>query len=174
MATASSKLRLHDANSYGHSHFSYHRVVPAQFRPINLEDADRVVAMMAQLYADSASPFDRMRARRAMEKLLGEPEFGGVWMIDLDGALAGYVVVLLGYSLEFGGRFGLLDELFIAQDYRGNGLGSEALAFADQQCKARGWQALRLEVGQENLRAQSLYRRSGFEMHDRFLMTKWM
>ena len=148
--------------------------MPAQFLPVKLEDIDRVVAMMAQLYEQSASPFDPLRARRATETLLGEPEFGGVWMIDLDGTLAGYVVVLLGYSLEFGGRFGLLDELFVAPGYRGNGLGTEALAFADQQCKARGWQALRLEVGQENLRAQSLYRRSGFEMHDRFLMTKWM
>jgi GNAT superfamily N-acetyltransferase len=148
--------------------------VPAQFLPIKLEDVDRVVDLMAQLYAQSASPFDPLRARQATEKLLGEPEFGGAWMIDLDGASAGYIVVLLGYSLEFGGRFGLLDELFVAPDYRGNGLGSEALAFAGDQCKARGWQALRLEVGQENLRAQSLYRRSGFEMHDRFLMTKWM
>jgi ribosomal protein S18 acetylase RimI-like enzyme len=54
------------------------------------------------------------------------------------------------------------------------GLGALALAFADEQCRARGWQALRLEVGQNNQRAQNLYARSGFEMHDRFLMTKWM
>lgn len=106
--------------------------------------------------------------------MLTEPEFGGVWMIELNGAIAGYLVVLLGYSLEFGGRFGLLDELFVAEGYRGTGLGSEALAFAERQCRSRGWHALRLEVGQENRRAISLYRRSGFEMHDRFLMTKWM
>ena len=54
------------------------------------------------------------------------------------------------------------------------GLGTAALAFADQQCRARGWQALRLEVGQENHRAMALYRWSGFQMHDRFLLTKWM
>jgi ribosomal protein S18 acetylase RimI-like enzyme len=83
-------------------------------------------------------------------------------------------VVLLGYSLEFGGRFGLLDELFVKENCRGMGLGALALAFADEQCRARGWQALRLEVGQNNQRAQNLYARSGFEMHDRFLMTKWM
>ena len=133
-----------------------------------------VVDMMAQLYAHDSSTFDRGRAQQATEKLLGEPEFGGVWTIDLDGALAGYIVLLLGYSLEFGGRFGLLDELFVAENFRGMGLGTEALAFAGQQCRARGWQALRLEVGQKNLRAQSLYQWQGFQMHDRFLMTKWM
>lgn len=130
--------------------------------------------MMEQLYAHGDSTFDPSCARTATENLLSEPEFGGVWMIDSDGAIAGYIVVVLGYSLEFGGRFGLLDELFVAEKHRGKGLGAEALAFADQQCKERGWQALRLEVGQENERAQSLYRRSGYRMHDRFLMTKWM
>jgi GNAT superfamily N-acetyltransferase len=153
---------------------SYHGSVPARFLPVIPDDVDRVVAMMAQLYSHGDSSFDPARARRATGKLLTEPEFGGIWMIDAEGTLAGYIVLLLGYSLEFGGRFGLLDELFVADGHRGSGLGAAALAFADQQCRARGWMALRLEVGQENQRATSLYRRSGFQMHDRFLMTKWM
>jgi GNAT superfamily N-acetyltransferase len=148
--------------------------VPAAFLPLQFDGIDGVIAMMEQLYANGDSPFDATRARRATEKLLTEPEFGGVWMIDADGTLAGYIVVLLGYSLEFGGRFGLLDELFVAQNHRGSGLGTEALAFAGDQCRARGWQALRLEVSQDNQRGISLYRRSGFQMHDRFLMTKWI
>jgi GNAT superfamily N-acetyltransferase len=141
---------------------------------VTSDDLDRVVAMMAQLYAHGDSSFDAACARRATEKLLTEPEFGGVWIIDVDGAPAGYIVLLLGYSLEFGGPFGLLDELFVAEDHRGRGVAGEALAFADEQCRARGWQALHLEVGQDNHRAQSLYRRSGFRMHDRFPMTKWI
>jgi GNAT superfamily N-acetyltransferase len=148
--------------------------VPARFLPLTPGDVDRVVAMMAQLYAQGSEPFDAARARRATETLLTEPEYGGVWLIDLDGALAGYLVVVLGYSLEFGGRFGLLDELFVAESHRNRGLGAEALAFADEQCRTRGWQALRLEVGQKNHQAIALYSRSGFRMHDRYLMTKWM
>ncbi|HUB79785.1 MAG TPA: GNAT family N-acetyltransferase [Bryobacteraceae bacterium] len=146
----------------------------ARFLPITPPDLDRVIGMMTQLYAQSSSEFDAARARCATERLLREPEFGGVWMIDVDGAAAGYIVVLLGYSLEFGGRFGLLDELFVADNFRGMGLGKQALDFAGEQCRARGWQALRLEVGQKNLRAQSLYHWSGFQRHDRFLMTKWL
>jgi GNAT superfamily N-acetyltransferase len=148
--------------------------VPAAFLPLQLDGIDTVIAMMEQLYANGDSPFEAARARRATEKLLSEPEFGGVWTIEADGTLAGYLAIVLGYSLEFGGRFGLLDELFVTETYRGSGLGTEALAFAEEQCRARGWQALRLEVGQENRRATSLYRRSGFRMHDRFLMTKWI
>jgi len=148
--------------------------VPVTFLPLTAGELDRALAMMAQLYSQGSSAFDPARARRATEKLLAEPEFGGVWWIASNGARAGYLVLLLGYSLEFGGRFGLLDELFVAENCRGMGLGRQALDFADAQCRARGWQALRLEVGQKNERAQNLYVRSGFHMHDRFLMTKWM
>jgi GNAT superfamily N-acetyltransferase len=148
--------------------------VPAAFLPLKLDEVDRALAMMELLYANGDSPFDAARARRATEKLLTEPDFGGMWTIDADGTLAGYLAVVLGYSLEFGGRFGLLDELFVVETHRGSGLGAEALAFAGRECRARGWQALRLEVGQENHRAISLYRRSGFRMHDRFLMSKWI
>jgi GNAT superfamily N-acetyltransferase len=147
--------------------------VPATFRPLTAADIGRVLSMMAQLYARN-SDFDAARAQRATEVLLEEPEFGGVWMIDLDGTLAGYLVLLLGYSLEFGGRFGLLDELYVVEACRGNGLGTEALAFAGRECRMRGWHALRLEVGQENHGAIALYRWAGFQVHDRFLMTKWM
>lgn len=135
---------------------------------------DAVVDMMAKLYAEGHDPFDAARARSATEKLLAEPEFGGVWTIDMGGAPAGYLVFVMGYSLEFGGRFGLLDELYINQAWRGKGIGKQAVAFAGQQCQTRGWQALRLEVGQENQPAMDLYRRSGFGLHDRFLMTKWV
>jgi GNAT superfamily N-acetyltransferase len=155
-------------------HFSYHKGVPVTFLPVMTADLDRVVEMMAQLYGQGNARFDPGRARRATEGLLAEPEFGGAWTMAVDGRLAGYIVVLLGYSLEFGGRYGLLDELFVVEDCRGKGIGSEALAFAGELCRARGWQALRLEVGRENHRAMALYSRSGFEIHDRFLMTKWM
>ncbi len=129
---------------------------------------------MAQLYAEDASSFDPVRARRATEKLLDEPQFGAVWMIDVEGDLAGYIVILLAYSLEFGGRLGLLDELFVAESHRGRGVAVEALAFAEQQCREQGWQALHLEVDQDNYRAQSVYRRAGFQLHNRYSMTKWI
>jgi GNAT superfamily N-acetyltransferase len=130
--------------------------------------------MMARLYAQGDDPFDAERARRTTAALLAEPEFGGAWMVEVDGAAAGYLVFVLGYSLEFGGRFGLLDELFLDERWRGQGVGRQALDFAAQQCAARGWRALRLEVERKNQRALALYGSAGFHAHDRFLMTKWI
>jgi GNAT superfamily N-acetyltransferase len=148
--------------------------VHATFLPLNEGHLDRTLAMMAQLYAHSVPEFDPGRARRATEQLLAEPEFGGVWMIVAQGHPVGYLVLVVGYSLEFGGRFGLLDELFVEERWRGLALGRQALEFAAEQCRARRWSALRLEVARKNERAQALYRRTGFASQDRDLMTWWI
>ena len=76
--------------------------------------------------------------------------------------MAGYVALTACYSLEFHGRFGLLDEFYIEEQWRGQGLGTAALAFVDEQCRSRGWKAVRLEVASHESRAQELYRRAGY------------
>jgi GNAT superfamily N-acetyltransferase len=135
---------------------------------------DRALDLMAQLYAKGSGRHDRERARRGSEWLLAHPEYGGIWMIEVDGRVAGYLVLTIGYSLEFDGRFGLLDELYLEERSRGKGIGKVALAFAEQECRARGLAALRLEVDYGNGGALKLYRESGFKTHDRYFMTKWL
>jgi GNAT superfamily N-acetyltransferase len=133
---------------------------------------DRVLALMVELYKHDAIPFDEARARKAIKGLLARPPIGQIWLIDWDGEDAGYLVLTIGYSLEFGGRFALLDEFLVAQRWRGQGIGTEVLGFVEQWCRRREIHAIRLEVGHENLRALELYKRAGFVVHDRHFMTK--
>lgn len=136
---------------------------------------DAVLVFMSRLYEqDGITGYDAGRARGATEELLANRDLGGAWLIQAEGLAIGYLVLTIGYSLELGGRFGLLDEFYIEEGWRGQGVGTEALAFAESVCRARGLGALRLEVGHGNIRALALYRRFGFEVHDRHLMTKWL
>jgi ribosomal protein S18 acetylase RimI-like enzyme len=48
------------------------------------------------------------------------------------------------------------------------------VSFTEGICRREGIVALRLEVGRENVPAQSLYRASGFVEDARNLMTKWL
>lgn len=145
-----------------------------QFARLTANDVEPVLGMMAKLHADGHSYFDAARSRGAMEELIAGAEPGGVWTIQMDGELAGYLAVVPGYSLEFGGRFGLLDELFVDARWRGRGVGAAAVEFAAQQCREQGWQALRLEVVDGNERAEALYGRSGFQLDGRKLMSRWI
>ncbi len=85
-------------------------------------------------------------ARRATLALLETPVFGNIWLLKLAEEAVGYMVLTFGFSLEFGGRDALLDELFIAEHHRGSGLGKQALLFAFDHCKKAGIRALHLEV----------------------------
>jgi GNAT superfamily N-acetyltransferase len=117
---------------------------------------------------------DAPRARRAATELMARPEMGGIWLMQVDAAIAGYLCITLCFSLEFDGCFALLDELYVEPAFRGGGLGSVAIAFAEDWSRSRGLAAMRLEVARGNPRAIDLYRKSGFKAHDRLLMTKWL
>jgi ribosomal protein S18 acetylase RimI-like enzyme len=99
---------------------------------------------------------------------------GGAWLIESAGETVGYLVLTICFSLEFHGRFALLDEFYLVDSARGQGIGTLALGFVEQECRIRGLKAVRLEVGRTNLRALGLYRRAGFEVEERHLMTKWL
>jgi GNAT superfamily N-acetyltransferase len=149
-------------------------LVEITFSPVDQSSLARVNALSSELYRqEGLDPYDEGR-ERAMAELAGNPEFGGAWLIVADGAIAGYVALTACYSVEFHGRVGLLDELYIEERWRGHGLGTSALAFVDQQCRSRGWKAVRLEVDHTNPGAQKLYRRAGYSIVARHLMAKWL
>ena len=136
-----------------------------------------MLGLMRGLYASDHIAFEEPRARRALAELLADPALGRVWLVEArreETEVMGYAVLTLGYSLEFGGRFWVLDELFIHETYRGRGAGGQVLRRIEEMGRALGLHAIRLEVGRTNLRAQDLYRRAGFEAHDRDLMTLWL
>jgi ribosomal protein S18 acetylase RimI-like enzyme len=148
--------------------------VRAGFRPAQAGELEELLRWMAELYAHDTIPWDGERARVAAAALLASPEHGGIWFIVADEQVAGYFVLTIGFSLEFAGRYGLLDEFYLAEKWRGLGIGTQALEFAADRCRADGLSALRLEVGHDNPGALRLYQRAGFALHGRHLMTKWL
>jgi ribosomal protein S18 acetylase RimI-like enzyme len=83
-------------------------------------------------------------------------------------------VLTLGYSLEYHGRDAIIDELYIIEEYRGQGIGTRAIELAAKESRSLGIKALHLEVERKNTNAQHFYRKIGFEDHDRYLLTKWL
>ena len=151
----------------------------AEFNALTGGTIDRALRMMGMLYSEAGATHHRERARRAAEGLMANPELGGVWLIHVKyervhDEPVGYLCVTLCYSLEFDGRFALLDELYLEEAWRGKGIGAQAIAFAAEWGRARGLAAIRLEVARTNSRAIELYRREGFQAQDRHLMTKWL
>jgi GNAT superfamily N-acetyltransferase len=135
-------------------------------------DAAAVLELMEQFYAGEGYPFDRAKAKAALEPFLADPRLGRAWILRERGTAIGYFVLTLGWSLEYGGRDAFVDELFVAPTHRGRGLGRLALETIDEACRELAVSALHLEVEKDNLPASELYGKRGFEDHDRRLMSK--
>ncbi|MFL5800444.1 MAG: GNAT family N-acetyltransferase [Roseiflexaceae bacterium] len=146
----------------------------ALFRVAGVSDTPTLIQLMREYYAFDHLPFDEAAARPALEALLDNGSFGRAWLIEDGGAAIGYVVLTLGYSLEYHGRDAFIDELYIREGYRGRGIGRQALALLEATCRELGVQALHLEVERSNPVAQEVYRRAGYKDENRYLMTKWI
>lgn len=140
-------------------------------RSADAEDIPLLVRLMTEFYSESATPLDSTRAADSFGALLSDNRLGHVWLIQSGDKEVGYVVVTFSYSMEFGGPNAFVDDLFIQAGYRGAGLGTAALQKVRAFCLERGVRALHLETGRDNAAAQALYRRAGFKVTDRQLLT---
>ncbi len=78
---------------------------------------------MAEFYAEAGFELKRSHAAKAFAVLLSNERLGQVWLIEADSEAAGYLVLTFGYSMEYGGRVGTLDDLFVRAPFRDRGLG---------------------------------------------------
>ncbi len=146
------------------------------FRPASLEDEEPLLGMMRNLAEQEpgAYYFDEPVVRQVLRKFLMTADLGQVW-IFFDGKIpVGYIVLTLGFSFEYHGRDAFIDELYVQPEYRRQGIGKRAMRFVEERARELGVNALHLEVDQGNEPAAELYRRTGYENHARFLMTKWL
>jgi GNAT superfamily N-acetyltransferase len=145
-----------------------------RFQLAGMPDIEALLAMMLEFYAHEELRFEETAARQALEGILKNDSVGRVFLILANHDVAGYAVLTFGYSLEFLGRDAFVDELFLHEQFRGQGIGGRALEFLASVCRENGIKALHLEVERKNAAAQRAYQKFGFADHDRYLMTKWL
>lgn len=141
-------------------------------RPAVQDDTPALLELQSGYYAEDAYPFVEFQARKTWNGLLANPSLGRTWVIEAQSRLVGYVVMTLGYSLEYRGQDAFIDELYVAPAWRRQGLAQLALAAVEAACMELGVKALHLEVERDKTGAQALYRRWGFANRQRVLMTK--
>jgi GNAT superfamily N-acetyltransferase len=145
------------------------------FRLAIESDLPLLLKLVQEFHEYDGHPFDEEVVTRALRELIRNPAAGRIWIIgDEEGVSVGYAVLGFGYSIEFHGRDAFIDELFLQREYRGRGWGKLAMEFIAEAARSLGISALHLEVTRGNTRALHLYKASGFQDHDRFLMTKWI
>ena len=136
------------------------------------DDLDALLAQVADFYAEDHIPLHAGRVRAGLSDLLADACHGAVLLLSTDDhAFAGYITLGWCFSIEQGGRFVLLDELYLVPAVRGQGLGRAALALAADWARAQGAAVVRLEVNHHNARAKALYLSCGYADDQRDILT---
>jgi diamine N-acetyltransferase len=143
-----------------------------QFKPAGLSDCGAITQFVEEYYAYDGIAFDRDHVSLALHALVMDRRLGRVYVIRASGENCGYLILMFCHSIEFGGRVAFIDELYVRETHRGKGIGTLALAFVEEECRADAVTSVRLEVTHKNAAARELYRRSGFVLEDRNIMTK--
>jgi ribosomal protein S18 acetylase RimI-like enzyme len=136
------------------------------------QDIELLVTLMKEFYVEAAFPLDEARSRDSFQELQRQPHLGRSYLVRSGGSVAGYLVLTLTFSMEYGGLAAFLDDLYLRPAYRGSGVGTAALKEALALATRHGVRAVHLEVGRDNVPAQSLYWNLGFRESDRQLLTR--
>lgn len=139
-----------------------------------IKDSGLLKQMMEEFYTIEHLAFESGTAEKALGDILGSEDYGNIYIISAGSESAGYVVAANCFSLEFHGRFVLIDELYLSEAYRGKGVAMAAMQQIEELCRSRGIHAIRLEVAKTNVRARGVYGKAGFIKEERDLMTKWI
>lgn len=139
--------------------------------PTNRDRIDVLLTLMRELYHYDRDQLNEPKAREALDAHFADDKWARIWLIEVDQLIAGYAVLTFGFSLEYGGRDAIIDELYLRESYRNRGLGKQVMELLRGFCYSEGIKALHLEVFNHNQAAYRFYRNQGFRERDSRFMT---
>ena|SRR3989338_6572434 len=148
------------------------------WRPALTNDYSSIIEMVRELYREDPSPepVPDEHTRRTVAALRAEPARGRGVVLEIEGRVVGYALLISFWSNELGGEVCMIDELYVRPAHRSRGHGRaliEALTSGTPLWPSRPV-AIDLEVTPGNSRARALYSSLGFSpaknAHMRFRM----
>ena len=127
--------------------------------------------MIVSLYREDpeGEPIDEEKIKRTVAEFRKNPYKLNIYMLRRNNKNIGYAILVFFWSNEFGGNILNIDELFVKEEYRNQGVGTEFFSFAD---KIENKVALHLETTPNNQRAFAYYKKLGFILDENSYLTR--
>ena len=131
----------------------------------NMTDADRtpVIDMMRVFYASPAVHTNGSEEifKSDVENCINDSPYLEGYVFESGGNIIGYAMLAKSFSTEFGKPCIWIEDIYVLDEYRGNGVGSEFFKYVETKYQNA---LLRLEVEEDNERALRVYKKCGFEV----------
>lgn len=132
-----------------------------------LSDVPAMTALLRLLFAQEAefAP-DTTAQDKGLRAILDDPSVGQLFVADDGERILGLVNLLYTYSTALGARVALLEDMVVAEEARGSGLGTRLVEAAVDHCRKSGCKRVTLLTDGDNERAHAFYQRCGFARSD--------
>ena len=132
-------------------------------RVMTENDKESVMEMMRVFYASPAvlSNGSEEIFQNDIENCVKDCPFLEGYIFEYNEDIQGYAMVAKSFSTEFGKPCIWIEDLYIKDEYRGLGIGSQFFAYIEEKYTDV---VFRLEAEEENERAVHVYRKCGYEV----------
>jgi GNAT superfamily N-acetyltransferase len=127
------------------------------------DDLPRLADLLAELFAlEGDFTPERERQLRGLRAILDAPHSGRLFVLRVDGRVAGMANALITISTAQGGRVLLLEDVIVGRAYRGGGLGRQLVEHVLAWARGQGMTRVTLLADRDNRPALDFYRKLGF------------
>lgn len=143
--------------------FTEGKTMDIMIRPAETRDVEAMAELLGTLFSIEADfAFDRDRQRQGLTLLIGSGA-DRVLVAEVEGRVIGMCSVQTLISTAEGGRVGLVEDMVVAQDVRGKGIGQRLLGEIERWAADSGLTRLQLLADRANEPALAFYDRLGWE-----------
>ena len=138
-----------------------------EVRPAVAEDRQAFLVLAQALYEEFAEerPPIRRLTKLFDDAVAGDSPFKLFFAVVGD-ELCGMLSLAIAPTTQDAGCFGYLDDVFVLEQYRGQGIGTELMREALNHARKSGCVRVELGTRRDNIRARRLYERLGFQEVD--------
>ena len=132
-------------------------------RKITLADREEYLKMADDFYHSGApiAPVPKKHMEITFDEMMSSDRYVEGYFFEEDGIVKGFALLAKTFSQEAGGIVIWIEELFVKEEYRNNGLVQKFFEFLYETHKDAA--RFRLETEPDNEDAMRLYYRMGFE-----------
>jgi GNAT superfamily N-acetyltransferase len=144
-------------------------------RPARPEDADLLIELQSRLARETEKlDLDREALGRGVRAVFDDPSLGEYWVAELDGRVAGCLMVTREWSDWRNGTVLWITSVYVLPEVRRRGVFQALYQHLRRRVEATpGLAGLRLYAATRNRRARAVYRSLGMST-GRFALHEWM
>jgi GNAT superfamily N-acetyltransferase len=134
-------------------------------RPAAAADLQKILDLYAQPDFDDGNVLPLETARQLLARFGDYPDYT-LYLAERGGEVVGSFALLVMHNLgHLGAPSAIVEDVVVAPDCQGQGLGKAMMQFALDRCRSKGCYKLMLASSAKRERAHTFYESFGFERH---------